>query len=332
MGACPRHRRRPRSSARAEWCTASCWRASCCRSSTAPRPRRSPPSSPVRSRSAAPCWARSRRPISTSTRFCRFPVGVLADTLGPRRILSAGSVVAGLGSLLFALAPTWEIAAAGRTLVGIGVSVAFIAVLKITAVWFPASRFATLNGVTMFAGNLGAVIAGAPLAWIVTWTSWRAVFVGLAVLSLALGVATWLAGARPSRGTRVRRGEPRSRAARRPPALDAGVARRPRQPRDVAGLLRQPRHRRQLSRLDGPVGGAVPAGRLRDVARRGGTAREPVPARRRRGGAFRRRGLRPPRQPPRRDAGLRAAVCAVVAAVGVRKSASRCGRATRGSC
>ena len=85
-----------------------------------------------------------------------------------------------------------EVAAAGRTLVGIGVSVAFIAVLKINAVWFPPARFATLNGVTMFAGNLGAVIAGAPLAWIVTSTSWRGVFVGLAGLSLALGVATWL--------------------------------------------------------------------------------------------------------------------------------------------
>jgi len=122
----------------------------------------------------------------------QIPVGVLADTLGPRRILSAGSIVAGIGSLAFAIAPTWEIAAAGRTLVGIGVSVAFIAILKISAVWFPANRFATLNGVTLFAGNLGAVIAGAPLAWIVTQTSWRAVFVGLAVLSTALGVATWL--------------------------------------------------------------------------------------------------------------------------------------------
>ena len=122
----------------------------------------------------------------------QIPVGVLADTLGPRRILSVGSLVAGVGSLLFALAPTWEVAAAGRTLVGIGVSVAFIAILKITAVWFPARRFATLNGVTMFAGNLGAVIAGGPLAWVVTWASWRAVFVVLAVLSMALAVATWL--------------------------------------------------------------------------------------------------------------------------------------------
>jgi sugar phosphate permease len=122
----------------------------------------------------------------------QIPVGVLADTLGPRLILSIGSLVAAAGSLLFALAPAWEIAAAGRTLVGIGVAVAFIAILKISAVWFPPNRFATLNGVTMFAGNLGAVIAGAPLAWLVTQTSWRVVFVGLALLSAALGIATWL--------------------------------------------------------------------------------------------------------------------------------------------
>jgi sugar phosphate permease len=122
----------------------------------------------------------------------QIPVGVLADTLGPRRILAAGSLVAAMGSLLFGLANAWEVAAVGRTLVGVGVSVAFIAILKISAVWFPAERFATLNGVTMFVGNLGAVAAGAPLAWIVTQTSWRSVFVALAILSAALAVATWM--------------------------------------------------------------------------------------------------------------------------------------------
>jgi MFS family permease len=122
----------------------------------------------------------------------QIPVGVLADTLGPRRILTVGSAVAAAGSLLFALAPAWEIAAVGRTLVGIGVSVAFIAVLKVSSVWFPPERFATLTGVTMFAGNLGAVAAGAPLAWAVTLTSWRVVFVAIAVLSGLLALATWL--------------------------------------------------------------------------------------------------------------------------------------------
>jgi len=122
----------------------------------------------------------------------QIPVGVLADTLGPRRILAAGSAIAAAGSLLFALAPVWEVAAVGRTLVGIGVSVAFISILKLSAVWFTPQRFATLAGVTMFAGNLGAVVAGAPLAWTVTLTSWRAVFVALAILSGLLAVATWL--------------------------------------------------------------------------------------------------------------------------------------------
>ncbi len=121
----------------------------------------------------------------------QIPVGVLADTAGPRRLLAGGSLVAGLGSLAFALAPTWEVAAAGRTLVGVGVSVAFIAILKISATWFEARRFATLNGITMFAGNLGAVVAGAPLAWVVTQASWRSVFVALGALSLALAAATW---------------------------------------------------------------------------------------------------------------------------------------------
>ena len=35
----------------------------------------------------------------------QIPVGVLADTLGPRRLLTAGSLIAGVGSLAFALAP-----------------------------------------------------------------------------------------------------------------------------------------------------------------------------------------------------------------------------------
>jgi sugar phosphate permease len=121
----------------------------------------------------------------------QIPVGVLADTLGPRRILTFGSLLAGIGSIAFALAPTWEVAALGRTLVGVGVAVAFIGILKVSAVWFPANRFATLSGITMFAGNIGAVIAGAPLAWLVTQTSWRNVFLGIAALPLLLGAATW---------------------------------------------------------------------------------------------------------------------------------------------
>jgi sugar phosphate permease len=51
---------------------------------------------------------------------------------------------------------------------------------------------------TMFAGNMGAVVAGAPLAWLVTQASWRTVFVGLAALSALLALASgWWVRDRP---------------------------------------------------------------------------------------------------------------------------------------
>lgn len=122
----------------------------------------------------------------------QIPTGILADTLGPRRILALGGLVGGVGSLLFGLAPTLEIALVGRTLVGLGVSVTFIAMLKLVAVWFDENRFATIVGICMLVGNLGSVLAGAPLSALAQATGWRGVFIGVGVVSLVLGVLCWL--------------------------------------------------------------------------------------------------------------------------------------------
>ena len=120
------------------------------------------------------------------------PTGILVDTLGPRRILLIGGLVGGVGSLLFALASGLELALVGRTLIGLGVSVTFIAMLKIIAVSFDERRFATLVGLAMLIGNLGSVLAGAPLSWLAQQTSWRHIFVALAGVSLLLGIACWV--------------------------------------------------------------------------------------------------------------------------------------------
>ena len=118
------------------------------------------------------------------------PSGVLADTLGPRKVLAAGSFIAGIGSLLFASAQSLGAAAAGRTLVGLGVSVAFICVMKLNANWFEERRFATATGAANVVGIVGAFAATAPLAWLVTVISWRSVFTGIGLLSLVLGALT----------------------------------------------------------------------------------------------------------------------------------------------
>ena len=62
------------------------------------------------------------------------PTGILADTLGPRRILALGGLIGGAGSILFGFAPSLDVALFGRTMIGLGVSVAFIAMLKLIAV------------------------------------------------------------------------------------------------------------------------------------------------------------------------------------------------------
>lgn len=142
------------------------------------------------------------------------PTGVLADTLGPRKILSLGSLVAGAGSLLFALAPVFEIAVVGRTMVGLGVAVAFIAMLKLIAVWFDERLFATLTGAAMFIGNIGSVLAGAPLAWAAQAAGWRSVFVVVGGLSVMIGIGSWFfvkdhpseaEGGKPAPGARIDR-------------------------------------------------------------------------------------------------------------------------------
>ncbi|MEW5788579.1 MAG: MFS transporter [Pseudomonadota bacterium] len=121
----------------------------------------------------------------------QIPTGVLADTLGPRRIVAAGGVVAGLGSMLFGLAESFELASAGRLLVGLGVSVTFIALLKLNAAWFSERVFGTLTGLTILLGNLGSVLAATPLAWVLAYASWREVFVVVGILSLVLAWLAW---------------------------------------------------------------------------------------------------------------------------------------------
>jgi predicted MFS family arabinose efflux permease len=120
------------------------------------------------------------------------PTGVLVDTLGPRRVLLLGGLIAGGGSLLFGLADGLGGALIGRTLVGLGVSVVFISMLKIIAVWFEERRFATVVGLSMLLGNLGSVLAGAPLSMAAQALGWRGVFVAVGAISLVLGGLCWL--------------------------------------------------------------------------------------------------------------------------------------------
>ena len=121
----------------------------------------------------------------------QIPTGILVDTLGPRRVVAIGGLIGGIGSLLFGMADTLALASVGRLLVGLGVSVTFISMLKLNAAWFHDRHFATMTGATILLGNIGSLLAAAPLAWALTYISWRTAFDTIGAFSLFLAVLAW---------------------------------------------------------------------------------------------------------------------------------------------
>lgn len=122
----------------------------------------------------------------------QIPVGVLVDTLGPRRMLTMGGAIAGVGSLLFGLADTLALASLGRLLVGLGVSFTFLSMLKLNAQWFHERHFGTATGLAILLGNVGAILGAAPLAWALGYVSWRTVFELVGLVTLALAAGSWI--------------------------------------------------------------------------------------------------------------------------------------------
>jgi len=122
----------------------------------------------------------------------QIPSGVIADTLGTRTSIISGNLVAGLGSIIFGMATSFELACAGRFLVGLGVSVVFISIMKSNSVWFPAKVFGFMSGLTLLIGNLGSVLAAGPLSSLLVIFDWRTIFIGIGFLSLALSLLGFL--------------------------------------------------------------------------------------------------------------------------------------------
>jgi sugar phosphate permease len=122
----------------------------------------------------------------------QIPSGVIADTLGTRTSIISGNLMAGIGSILFGMATGFEMALAGRFLVGLGVSVVFISIMKNNSVWFHEKVFGIMSGLTLLFGNLGAVMAAGPLAQVLTIFHWRTVFLVIGGISLCLALVGFL--------------------------------------------------------------------------------------------------------------------------------------------
>ncbi|MCP4746507.1 MAG: MFS transporter [Desulfobacteraceae bacterium] len=116
-------------------------------------------------------------------------VGYLTDRWGPGRVIGYWSILAAAGCFLFGLSPSIGWASAARGLIGIGVGGVYVPALKALSLWFRKKEFAAMIGVLMSIGNLGAVIATAPLAWASDAWGWRSTFFLIGLITLTLSVA-----------------------------------------------------------------------------------------------------------------------------------------------
>ncbi len=122
----------------------------------------------------------------------QIPSGLLVDSVGPRKVSAWGCSGAAVGIMIFAWGPNLWFAYLGRLLIGCSVAVAWVSCMKLAGNWFPSNRFASVTGIALLFGNVGGVMAGVPLAEIVSWLGWRAAMAGSGVVTLAVALVIWL--------------------------------------------------------------------------------------------------------------------------------------------
>lgn len=119
--------------------------------------------------------------LMTSIQFLAYvglqiPVGLLADRYGPNLLLIFGTLLAGIGSLLYSFAGNEYILIFSRFLVGVGDSTIFINFVLILSQWFKPNDFVKLIGiVSMFAG-LGSLTATLPYSLWISYAGWNSLF------------------------------------------------------------------------------------------------------------------------------------------------------------
>lgn len=122
----------------------------------------------------------------------QLPVGVLIDRYGLKVLLSLGSLVCGIGAILFSFAPGFTLAGAGRVLIGMGSSFAFISMVYISSHWFPQKRRALLIGLANSISMLGASSGGGPLTAAIENYGWRPTIAVIGIFGICLALVIYL--------------------------------------------------------------------------------------------------------------------------------------------
>lgn len=114
-------------------------------------------------------------------------LGFLSDRIGRRAVLALAMLCCGAGSGLGALAPTWEVLALLRVVVGVGVGAALVVSAVVVTEHWPARSRAVALGLLSVAYPVGIIASGIITANI---SNWRTAF-AIGASALLLAVPVW---------------------------------------------------------------------------------------------------------------------------------------------
>ncbi|MCW2834726.1 MAG: transporter [Nocardioides sp.] len=117
------------------------------------------------------------------------PVGVLLDRFGSRRLLFCGLLLMTAGQLGFAFATSFSTAVGARALLGAGDAMTFISVIRLVTAWFLVRQTPFVVQLTGITGQLGAIVAAAPLSLALDRLGWTKAFGLSSTMGLVLMVA-----------------------------------------------------------------------------------------------------------------------------------------------
>src|SRR3954463_10705422 len=112
----------------------------------------------------------------------QIPAGLLSDRYGPNRFLIIGTLLTGLGSLLYSLAPNEYVLIFARFLVGTGDATIFVNLILILNQWFKANEFIRLLGLISLVGGLGSLAATVPFSMWISFTGWKTTFLSIGII------------------------------------------------------------------------------------------------------------------------------------------------------
>ena len=122
----------------------------------------------------------------------QIPVGVLLDRFGSRAMLLGGLALMTLGQLGFAFADSFAPGVIARAVIGAGDAMVFVSVIRLVGVWFLVRQSPLVTQLTGQLGQVGAIVAAAPLSYALHSWGWTRAFAAASSVGVVLMVAVLL--------------------------------------------------------------------------------------------------------------------------------------------